>query len=715
MVDTPWGLAAIVCVLSCVAAVWAADFDGDLDVDTEDFGHFQACLSDAASPAAPGCADADLDGDGRVDAYDLLAFQVCFSGPGVPTEQACILPPAEDVTLVPPPRIGPLLGTITGYEMDSGCPYGNPATCEIPVYRSYDRDSAGWWDNLVEELIHSRVHVVMMHGRGCYSPTTGDAGNGDMCPRLLRRLVEAIDRCEGARDVLRLGMFDDTGAYQGARNQIEGLPDGTLFDLANPDNWVYFWNYNMRIWFDTVPPDLWYRLDGRPVVAFWGPVGMANVQGNASRLFDYLRTSFINRYGENPHFNVTRDWTQRDTTLTTQHVQALEDWFDPLRNTYTYTLWNGADWGCVVPSYRNPDTLPGCGSACREQLREDGNTLRNGLAAGVTKAARFTLLEGWTNIAESAGFYRSDAWRYPNQYLNIVREYSDPETRTLRFQAEAADAWFDTTPGNAGTAYRDGDLDIGHLTGASGGWYVGWTQPGEWIEFKEVALACGVYRFTARLSGTVGQSLRLEVDGQSLGSVPLIRAGHPGGWNLLRLGTVALPAGPHNLRLVFETGQINVDWVFSRKLSSAGLGCGCAHLRSINGPYITARNGGGGLVRADSVTANEFESFTLIDLNGDPLRSGDTVSLLTWNGRNYLRAENGGGGTVSATSTQIGTWERFRILRLSGGGTISNGDSIALQAGNNQYIVAENGGGGIVNANRNAIGPWETFRLETCP
>ena len=65
---------------------------------------------------------------------------------------------------------------------------------------------------------------------------------------------------------------------------------------------------------------------------------------------------------------------------------------------------------------------------CWDVLRNDGATLRQALVAG--QSARVMLLEGWTNIAESAGFYRSESWTYPNQYINIVREFADPESRT---------------------------------------------------------------------------------------------------------------------------------------------------------------------------------------------------------------------------------------------------------------------------------------------
>jgi len=60
------------------------DFDGDTDVDQEDFGRFQACLSGSAQPAGPDCATADMDGDGDVDRTDFAQFYECLGGEDQP-------------------------------------------------------------------------------------------------------------------------------------------------------------------------------------------------------------------------------------------------------------------------------------------------------------------------------------------------------------------------------------------------------------------------------------------------------------------------------------------------------------------------------------------------------------------------------------------------------------------------------------------------------
>jgi hypothetical protein len=67
-----------------------SDFDHDGDVDLEDFGHFQVCLTGPGiSQNDPDCADARLDEDQDVDQDDFGIFMDCFSGAAVPAAPNC--------------------------------------------------------------------------------------------------------------------------------------------------------------------------------------------------------------------------------------------------------------------------------------------------------------------------------------------------------------------------------------------------------------------------------------------------------------------------------------------------------------------------------------------------------------------------------------------------------------------------------------------------
>jgi len=143
-----------------------------------------------------------------------------------------------------------------------------------------------------------------------------------------------------------------------------------------------------------------------------------------------LKSNFLTRYGVEPFFILDKNWFSEDSTITMAHTGSKHAWFGPkcaysnpyfahfVHSVHTYVKYNGGKWGCVVPSFCNLDTLPGCGKSCREVLQSGGDTLRNGLNDGLD--ATFIMLKPWMNIVKSAGFYRSLDWSYPTQYINIV-------------------------------------------------------------------------------------------------------------------------------------------------------------------------------------------------------------------------------------------------------------------------------------------------------
>lgn len=69
----------------------APDFDRDTDVDMEDFGHMQACITGPQEPVIdPNCGNALLDNDTDIDAADVALFENCFSGPGNQASGTCM-------------------------------------------------------------------------------------------------------------------------------------------------------------------------------------------------------------------------------------------------------------------------------------------------------------------------------------------------------------------------------------------------------------------------------------------------------------------------------------------------------------------------------------------------------------------------------------------------------------------------------------------------
>jgi len=78
------------------------DFDDDGDVDQDNFGVMQACISGPGSGLRPGadCACADWDDDLDVDDADLEAFDACASGPAITADPTCDDPEADRLLMV---------------------------------------------------------------------------------------------------------------------------------------------------------------------------------------------------------------------------------------------------------------------------------------------------------------------------------------------------------------------------------------------------------------------------------------------------------------------------------------------------------------------------------------------------------------------------------------------------------------------------------------
>jgi endonuclease/exonuclease/phosphatase family metal-dependent hydrolase len=131
----------------------------------------------------------------------------------------------------------------------------------------------------------------------------------------------------------------------------------------------------------------------------------------------------------------------------------------------------------------------------------------------------------------------------------------------------------DVTAGNVGGAYRSGNVDLAAAGG--GGYTVGWTDPGEWLNYTVNVTAAGAYTINFRVA-SVGQggAFHLEMNGANVtGSVTVPNTG---GWQAWRLvsRTVTLSAGQQRARLVMDTrgpsgGIGNIDSIqFARATTS---------------------------------------------------------------------------------------------------------------------------------------------------
>jgi len=131
-------------------------------------------------------------------------------------------------------------------------------------------------------------------------------------------------------------------------------------------------------------------------------------------------------------------------------------------------------------------------------------------------------------------------------------------------------AYVDTTSGNSGNAYRTTEsVDIGPTTDVGGGQYVGWTKPGEWMQYTVDIPTAGTYALNVRVANTAsGGTFHVEVNGQNkTGTLAVPPTGGYQTWQTVTKPGLALTAGPGQIvRLVMEAqasngGIGNFNWL----------------------------------------------------------------------------------------------------------------------------------------------------------
>ncbi len=123
--------------------------------------------------------------------------------------------------------------------------------------------------------------------------------------------------------------------------------------------------------------------------------------------------------------------------------------------------------------------------------------------------------------------------------------------------------YHELTPGNTGGQFRSDDVDIEVSTDAGGGFNVGWAWPDEWLAYEMEIAESGTYLLELRVAR--GQPtpgfMHLEVNGVDVtGTVTIPSTGGFQNWTTVSIPGIALTAGTHEFRVVFEIG-FNFNWM----------------------------------------------------------------------------------------------------------------------------------------------------------
>ena len=441
-----------------------------------------------------------------------------------------------------------------------------------------------WWENMVEEIDYAGLDYVALLSRGT-TPGRPDRGAGD--PNRIPFMIEAMNT-RGINS-FKLAIFDDCpNSWTIGRNYDLTGKNSTdpKFDVGDPANYKYIWDYNLKIAIEKIPDERRYKIDGRMVIIFWSvkDTWMTNIgNGNIQKVLEHIRTECYNTYGFYPYFVTMRSWFDRDASLLNSTlIDAVHDWFSS-HNNYSHTNYSWTHrvtrqvikTGCCVPGFSAPDDPDGRAFLDPAMGTSDnGLRLKTGLNSTVKAGAALTLVEGFTDAAEHAALWRStdngkySFYDYPSQRLNILRSYSrDPYPASYKMEAEACDDYSDLTTGNSGGTYLHiGDLDVAKCTDLRGGWHVTGTQPGEWLQWRDLPLLANT-KFQLRYKSTAASSVSIDVDGAMVATTSLPSTN--GVWMTKDVGNYSLSANDiRTVRLTIVSGSPDINYL-TRVQSSA--------------------------------------------------------------------------------------------------------------------------------------------------
>jgi endonuclease/exonuclease/phosphatase family metal-dependent hydrolase len=294
----------------------------------------------------------------------------------------------------------------------------------------------------------------------------------------------------------------------------------------------------------------------------------------------------------------------------------------------------------------------------------------------------------------------------------------------------SGNAYWDTTPGNAGGQYRSTDVDIEACS--EGGYDVGWAYPGEWLNYSVNVASAGSYTVAFRVATASGGGFHLEVNGANVtGTMNVDPTGDWQSWTTVQK-TVALAGGSQVMRIVFDYGNVNVNW-FS-VTSEGGGGATSDSGSPLNGValaipgWIQAEdfdNGGQYVAYYDNTPGNAGGAYRATDVDIQPTSAGGYA--VAWIGagewlRYTVNVASAGTYAVTARVASAGSGGSFHIEFEGGGNTGAMGvpntggwqayqdvtATVSLSAGTqSMWIIFDS------NGSTGAVGNLSAVRFDT--
>jgi hypothetical protein len=298
-----------------------------------------------------------------------------------------------------------------------------PSTTVYPPTLTWNLHDQNWWNMIVQRARDAHVGWFAVNAWG-QSPAGGadgaDPGGIDSTDGqpYMSKLITAINSASST--TLKLALFDDTTSEVLRKNNDKGrgwlLPgQGACpsdpasvcrFDISPSGNdpggeggWFYFYDQQWKRFFNNVPDQYRFKINGRPVVFMWlGGYEWYTNQSSFSNMIAALKAATLADFGFTPYVIVEKSWTELDPDAS---VDAAYHWFNPdFNSTETMFTYNGVTIGHVIPGYQYPG---------RPVIDRQGGALYDS-NLNVVSGADLVLIESINNVDENAHIIDTTTW-----------------------------------------------------------------------------------------------------------------------------------------------------------------------------------------------------------------------------------------------------------------------------------------------------------------
>ncbi|MDD5687537.1 MAG: carbohydrate-binding protein [Elusimicrobia bacterium] len=317
-----------------------------------------------------------------------------------------------------------------------------------------------------------------------------------------------------------------------------------------------------------------YKPTDQPDVFVWSFNSASNSASNVSLIG--IDTVYINA---NKLFNAFE--IQNSAQSLSDYQYNVTAWQSRLPNlevfSCTYLNWSSLCDACEV-QYPNWDNPTCWNQAFFDQVKwakSVGHSIRifihgrlttsasmwpNDTTPGATAGEKVRYIWGGTQQAYSAGI----PWLITTSTITPTKIESE-NFDVMSAGSGQNEAYYDTTLDNQGGAYRTTEyVDVGNCTDTGGGYYVGWTKPGEWLEYTINVTKSDEYKIKlrgARGGSGTGGLLHLEFGKHNEAayckteSVRIPTVSWTSWSDVLLAQSIVLTTGTQVMKLVMESGS----------------------------------------------------------------------------------------------------------------------------------------------------------------